>query len=74
MNKYYCTASKKFDTVLCAIGWFAIQMALLTAVSEMVGKAASFLIDSKTSEKLSNGNEDEVCTSCADRFKEVKVG
>ena len=71
MKHYYCTPSKKFDTFLCTLGWFAIQMALITAVSEMVGKVAGFLIDANA-EKLSDGtNEDEVCTSCADRFKEV---
>lgn len=71
-RRYYCTASKKFDTFLCGLGWLAIQIALISAVSEMIGKVASFLIDTNTSESFSGGNEDEVCASCADRFKEVR--
>ncbi len=69
MNKYYyCTPSKKFDVFLCAIGWLAIQLALITAVSEMVGKAVGmFMINKKDS-----SSDDEVCTSCVDRFKEVR--
>lgn len=76
MNKkrYYCTPSKGFDTFLCALGWLAIQMALIGAVSNMIGKAAAFLIDNaSTSESEKLSVSDEICTSCEDRFKEVKV-
>lgn len=69
-NKYYyCTPSKKFDSFLCTIGWLAIQMALIITVSEMVGRAVGmFMINNKKD----SPSEDEVCTSCADRFKEVR--
>ena len=71
MNKYYyCTPSKGFDTFLCGLGWFAIQMVLLIAVAKMVGKAIDFIFF-KNKEKDSP-SEDEVCTSCADRFKEIR--
>ena len=63
MNKYYyCTPSKKFDTLLCTIGWFAIQIALVTAVSKVVGKVADMLISKKEKDSPS----DEVCTSYED--------
>ena len=71
MNKYYCTPNKGFDTFLCGLGWFAIQMALLTAVAKMVGKAVDFIFFNKKKEKDSP-SEDEVCNSCMDRFKEVR--
>lgn len=59
MNKrYYCTPSKKFDTLLCTIGWFAIQMALVTAVSKMAGKVAELIYKEKK-----DSPSDEVCTS-----------
>ena len=74
MNKYYyCTPSKGFDTFLCGLGWFAIQMALLTAVARMVGKAVDFIFfNKKEKDSHSSPSEDEICTSCADRFKEVR--
>ena len=56
MNKYYYrTPSKKFDTLLCTIGKFAIRVTLLIAVSKMVGQVADMLIskeekDSPTSD------------------------
>ena len=71
MNKhYYCTSSKKFDTLLCTIGWFAIQMALITAVSKMVGKVADMFLINK--EEKDSPSDDEICTSCEDHSEEVR--
>ena len=63
MNKYYCTPSKTFDTLLCTIGWFAIQMGLIATVSKMAGKIAELIYKE---EKDSHSDDEKVCTSCED--------
>ena len=65
MNKYYyCTSNEKFDTLLCTIGWFAIQMTLITAVSKMAGKVAELIYKEEK-----DSPSDKVCTSCEDHSK-----
>lgn len=65
MNKYYYrTSNEKFDTLLCTIGWFAIQMTLITAVSKMAGKVAELIYKEEK-----DSPSDKVCTSCEDHSK-----
>ena len=65
MNKYYYrTSNEKFDTLLCTIGWFAIQMTLIAAVSKMAGKVAELIYKEEK-----DSPSDKVCTSCEDHTK-----